>query len=86
MCIFTFTLSVSLYKLYPTQQELNMENKRSKAIEAGEMYYNTGKECLRGHRSNRMTIDGSCMECRSVYIKEQRKMIRQRILDNSKAV
>ncbi len=59
-----------------------MENKRSKAIEKGEMYYNTGVECKNGHLSDRLTVDGSCNKCRSVYQKKQREMIRMAVSKN----
>lgn len=60
-----------------------METKRSKAIEKGDMYYDTGKECKYGHLSKRMTVDGSCMKCRELYQKNQRELIRQRISRNA---
>ena len=60
-----------------------MKNKRSEAIEVGDMYYKTGKECIRGHFSKRMTIDGSCFECRLAYNKKQREMIREKIIEAS---
>lgn len=36
---------------------------RSEAIEKGEIYYNTGKPCRRGHIADRFTSNGSCREC-----------------------
>ena len=60
-----------------------METKRSEAVEAGEKYYNTGKECKNGHFSERNTVDGSCVKCRTIYQKSHREMIRQRIASNA---
>ena len=54
-----------------------MHKKRIDAINAGAMYYNTGKKCKYGHLSKRITLDGSCYECRMVNQKEQRDKIKQ---------
>lgn len=37
---------------------------RSEAIEAVEEWYYTGKPCKHGHLSKRLTVDGSCYQCR----------------------
>lgn len=60
-----------------------MQDKRAKAIECGDKYYDTGKKCKKGHFSKRLTVDGSCVECRAVYQKEQRELIRKRVFANS---
>lgn len=36
---------------------------RLEALEKGEIYYNTGKPCRRGHHSDRFVSNGSCREC-----------------------
>lgn len=54
-----------------------MKTKRSEAIKSGDKYYNTGKKCRNGHYSDRLTVDGSCNECRYIYQKKQREMIRR---------
>lgn len=42
-----------------------MFTKRRYAKAAGHKFYNTGKPCIRGHRSDRSTASGACLECRS---------------------
>ncbi len=54
-----------------------MENKRSKAIEVGDKYYDTQSKCKNGHKSPRLTVDGSCVECRKIYQNKTREAIRR---------
>ena len=60
-----------------------MLTKRSDAISAGDMYYNTGKKCKHGHHSDRLTADGSCNECRAAYQRNQRSEIRKMVIKNN---
>lgn len=54
-----------------------MKARRSDAIAAGDRFYNTGKKCMRGHLSKRITMDGSCVQCRYDYQKSERDRIRK---------
>lgn len=36
---------------------------RSDAMQAGALTYQTGKPCVRGHKSQRYTRNGACIEC-----------------------
>lgn len=45
------------------------------AIAAGSTRFNTGKPCLRGHYSDRDTVVGDCLQCRTARSKEKRKAI-----------
>jgi len=60
-----------------------MKAKRSDAIEAGDKYYNTGKQCKHGHMANRRTVDGACVTCAKVYQKNTREEIRKKILEQA---
>jgi hypothetical protein len=53
-----------------------MKPRRKEAIEAGDQYYFTGKECQYGHISKRQTADGSCYACRLENQKRERALIR----------
>lgn len=44
---------------------------RREATEKGLKVYNSGKPCVKGHLSERRTINGSCVECCSIYSKSQ---------------
>lgn len=54
-----------------------MKKTRLEAINAAERYYDTGKSCKHGHYSRRLTMDGSCVECRLINNRNQRKEIKQ---------
>ena len=54
-----------------------MKQSRSKAIEAGEMYYKTGKPCKHGHFSKRFTADGGCYECRLICNRKKQVRIKE---------
>lgn len=41
--------------------------KRSEAKRLGLTRYNTGKPCIRGHLSDRVTSTGACLECRKIW-------------------
>lgn len=56
-----------------------MHKIRAKAIVAGDKFYNTGKKCLNGHKSNRLTVDGSCYQCRLEAQKKKRAEIRKAV-------
>ncbi len=42
---------------------MTMIHPRTVAREEGRTTYNTGKPCIRGHFSDRTTVDGTCVEC-----------------------
>lgn len=48
---------------------------RAEAIEGGSTRYFTGQACKRGHKAERFTINGACVEC--VY-EGRRKILEQR--------
>ena len=50
---------------------------RAQAIESRQKYYVTGKECKHGHKSKRITMDGSCYQCRMEGQKKERDRIRK---------
>jgi len=56
-----------------------MKSSRKDALQAGDKYYNTGKPCIYGHYSDRMTVDGSCIECRSEKREMERADFRARL-------
>ncbi len=54
-----------------------MRKLRSEAIKHGDQYYKTGSLCVRGHLSKRLTLDGSCIQCRYEYQKKARDRIKK---------
>lgn len=60
-----------------------MKATRKEAILAKEKWYYTGKPCLKGHLSRRLTIDGSCQECREVNQKSERAIIKSYLSTNN---
>jgi hypothetical protein len=40
-----------------------MKNKRKLALEAGDVYYFTGKACIKGHIAPKRAVNGCCTEC-----------------------
>ncbi len=58
-----------------------MKTTRQDAIAAKEKWYKTGKSCLYGHFSKRLTKDGSCYECRMAYQISERKRLREILKD-----
>jgi hypothetical protein len=41
-----------------------MKKTPREALEVGDIYYFTGKACVNGHISKRLTLGGKCVECR----------------------
>lgn len=60
-----------------------MKKTRKLAIRAGELRYRTGKPCKRGHFSERMTVDGSCAECRREATQYERVAFRRRVVNEN---
>ena len=54
-----------------------MKSSRKAAIAARERFYYTGKPCLRGHLSERLTVTGACVECARQAIRDVRRQLRQ---------
>ena len=52
---------------------MKLPTSQKAAIAAGSARYNTGKPCIRGHYSDRDTIAGDCLQCRTVRSAEKRK-------------
>lgn len=52
---------------------------RDEAIQIGSPQYQTMKPCKRGHIGPRDTISGSCLECRTSYIKDRQQLARNAI-------
>jgi 5-methylcytosine-specific restriction endonuclease McrA len=62
--------------------------KRSVAIKIGLVRYFTGKPCPHGHITNRITKEGSCVECVAIKAKSNSKKEydRNRYINNSDAI
>lgn len=65
-----------------------MKNKRKLALEAGDVYYFTGKACKKGHIAPKRAVNGFCTECekeknnredRKQYMTEYANKNRQKI-------
>ena len=54
-------------------KSMKLPTSQKAAIAAGSARYNTGKPCIRGHYSDRDTIAGDCLQCRTVRSAEKRK-------------
>ena len=52
---------------------------RAEAIQVGSPVYQTGKPCKRGHTTPRETIGGECMECKTAYQREYKRIAREAI-------
>lgn len=46
---------------------------RNKASANGEKVYNTGKPCMHGHLSDRLTASGRCVECHNAGRRKESK-------------
>lgn len=55
---------------------MELKKTRGEAIANGDKHYDTGKPCMYGHLSKRLTIDGSCLQCRAENQKASREAIR----------
>lgn len=53
--------------------------KRTAALDAGQRRYFTGNECPAGHLTDRYTIDGSCVACRSIWNKQRKALARKKL-------
>jgi len=62
-----------------------IEMTRKEAIAARLKFYSTDKPCKYGHQAPRLTIDGSCCECRKVNQRIERANTRA-LLNNSAQV
>jgi hypothetical protein len=51
--------------------------KRSTAIASGAMRYYTGKPCKHGHKAERWTLNGMCVECQAERRKKEVALIHQ---------
>ena len=52
---------------------------RNEAIQVGSEVYRTGKPCSRGHTGPRDTVKGDCLECRTTYQREYKRIARDAI-------
>ncbi|HET8689030.1 MAG TPA: hypothetical protein VFM18_20665 [Methanosarcina sp.] len=55
---------------------------RKEAIEQGLTHYYTGKPCKNGHDSIRFVVNCCCAACIKEWMKNDRKLIKQRRIDH----
>jgi hypothetical protein len=51
---------------------------RQEAIARGEVHYNTGKPCSKGHVEGRYTLSGTCVACTRDAVEKNREKVLER--------
>lgn len=54
---------------------MSMPRTRKEAREIDAPRYFTGKECLHGHTSNRITVTARCEECNRIFNREHKRRL-----------